>query len=113
MKKLIFCSILCLFSIILCSCEGESAYTPHRVTVIDTRNQTILFELTGICYVYAGNDYIEIDCKADDQVTPLEYKVSLTDFTVYVVEELDASEISGYDIDVYVLPKQDDPTLVN
>ena len=113
MKKLIFCSILCLFSIILCGCDGESAYKPHRVTVIDTRNRTILFELTGICYVYAGSDYIEIDCKADDLVSPLEYKVSLTDFTVYVVEELDLSEISGYDIDVYVLPKQEDSTSVN
>lgn len=105
--------MLCLFSIILYGCSEESAYQPHRVTVIDTRNQTILFELTGICYVYSGSDYVKIDCKADDQVTPLEYKVSLNDFTVYVVEELDASEISGYDRDVYVLPKQVDFTFVD
>ena len=98
--------MLCLFSIILCGCDGESAYQPRRVTVIDTRDKIILFELTGVCYIYEGSDYLEIDCKVDDRVTPLEYRVSLTDFTIYVIEGLDSSEISGYSRDVYVLPEQ-------
>lgn len=117
MKKRIFIILLCVVMIaILAGCneaervsnniskEADNFNVTRRVTVINTRTDTILLEIIGNMSIQHSSGDVDIIL----EVAPNQYKkhfVNLNDWTTYVVEDISGAFVDKYHYEVNFLPE--------
>lgn len=109
--------ILCILAITLTSCtqanvvsnniskEADNFNVCRRITVINSRTDTIIYELEGIFSLSNGvHNELEVVCKTGED----EYKkhfIYLTDTVLYVVEDMSGADVSPYHYEVTFYPQ--------
>ena len=119
MKKRIFIILLCVVMIaILTGCdqnqadrvsnnvskEADNFNVTRRVTVINTRTDTVLLEIIGTLSIKHSSGDVDIIV----EVAPNQYKkhfVSLNNWTTYVVEDISGAFVDKYHYEVNFLPE--------
>lgn len=85
--------------------EADSFGVCRKITVINSRTDTIIYELEGIFSLNNGvNNELEIICRTGES----EYKkhfIYLTDTVLYVVEDMQGATVSPYHYKVVFYPK--------
>lgn len=85
--------------------EADSFGVCRKITVINSRTDTIIYELEGIFSLNNSlNNELEIICKTGEN----EYKkhfIYLTDTVLYVVEDMQGATVSPYHYKVVFYPK--------
>ena len=86
--------------------EADAFKVCRKITVINSRTDTIIYELQGIFSINNNlNDELEIICKTGEN----EYKkhfVYLTDTVLYIVEDLQGADVSSYQYKVTIYPQR-------
>ena len=109
--------LLLIFCIIVMSCtqaelvstnvskEADNFNVCRRITVINSRTDTIIYELEGVFSLSNGyNNELEVICKTGEN----EYKkhfIYLTDTVLYVVEDMSGADVSPYHYEVTFYPQ--------
>ena len=117
MKKRIFIILLCVVLLgILAGCneadrvsnnvskEADNFNVTRRVTVINTRTDTVLLEIIGTLSIKHSSGDVDIIV----ETAPNQYKkhfVSLNDWTTYVVEDISGAFVDKYHYEVNFLPE--------
>ena len=116
--KIVFLIVgLLIFCIIVMSCtqatrvstnvsrEADNFGVCRRITVINSRTDTVIYELEGVFSLSNGlNKELEIICKTGEN----EYKkhfIYLTDTVLYVVEDMSGADVSPYHYEVTFYPQ--------
>lgn len=85
--------------------EADSFNVCRKITVINSRTDTIIYELEGAFSLNNGvNNELEIVCRTGEN----EYKkhfIYLTDTVLYVVEDMQGVDVSPYHYKVVFYPK--------
>lgn len=84
--------------------EADNFNVVRRVAVINTRTDKIEFEVVGRISISAGSDQLEIMV----EVGKGEYKkhiVNMTDWNMYVVEDLEGAAVNEYKYEVNYMPE--------
>jgi hypothetical protein len=85
--------------------DADNFKVLRRITVVNTRSDCILYELTGYFSLQnTTTNEIAVIC----QVGADKYKkdfIYLNDWTTYVVEDLDGAEVSPYHYELTIIPK--------
>lgn len=108
---------LLIFCIIVMSCtqaervstnvskEADNFNVCRRITVINSRTDTVIYELEGVFSLNNSyNDELEVICKTGEN----EYKkhfIYLTDTVLYVVEDMSGADVSPYHYEVTFYPQ--------
>ena len=108
---------LLIFCIIVMSCtqaervstnvskEADNFNVCRRITVINSRTDTVIYELEGIFSLRNGaHNELEVVCKIGED----EYKkhfIYLTDTVLYVVEDMSGADVSPYHYEVTFYPQ--------
>lgn len=108
---------LLIFCIIAMSCtqaemvstnvskEADNFNVCRRITVINSRTDTVIYELEGVFSMNNGyNNELEVICKTGEN----EYKkhfIYLTDTVLYVVEDMSGADVSPYHYEVTFYPQ--------
>ena len=86
--------------------EADAFKVCRKITVINSRTDTIIYELQGIFSINNNlNDELEIICKTGEN----EYKkhfIYLTDTVLYIVEDLQGADVSSYQYKVTIYPQR-------
>jgi hypothetical protein len=87
------------------SLEADSFGVCRKITVINSRTDTIIYELEGVFSLKNSvNNELEIVCRTGEN----EYKkhfIYLTDTVLYVVEDMQGADVSPYHYKVTFYPK--------
>lgn len=113
-----FILVLCIIAMNFTSCreadvvssnvskEADAFKVCRKITVINSRTDTIIYELQGIFSINNNlNDELEIICKTGEN----EYKkhfIYLTDTVLYIVEDLQGADVSSYQYKVTIYPQR-------
>ena len=113
-----FILVLCIITMNFTSCreadvvssnvskEADAFKVCRKITVINSRTDTIIYELQGIFSINNNlNDELEIICKTGEN----EYKkhfIYLTDTVLYIVEDLQGADVSSYQYKVTIYPQR-------
>lgn len=113
-----FILVLCIISMNFTSCreadvvssnvskEADAFKVCRKITVINSRTDTIIYELQGIFSINNNlNNELEIICKTGEN----EYKkhfIYLTDTVLYIVEDLQGADVSSYQYKVTIYPQR-------
>lgn len=85
--------------------EADSFGVCRKITVINSRTDTIIYELEGVFSLQNSvNNELEITCRTGEN----EYKkhfIYLTDTVLYVVEDMQGADVSPYHYKVTFYPK--------
>lgn len=85
--------------------DADNFKVLRRITVVNTRSDSVLYELTGYFSLQnTTTNEIAVIC----QVGTDKYKkdfIYLNDWTTYVVEDLDGAEVSPYHYELTIIPK--------
>ena len=85
--------------------EADNFNVCRRITVINSRTDTVIYELEGIFSLDNGyNNELEVICKTGEN----EYKkhfIYLTDTILYVVEDMSGADVSPYHYEVTFYPQ--------
>lgn len=85
--------------------EADSFGVCRKITVINSRTDTIIYELEGVFSLQNSvNNELEIICRTGES----EYKkhfIYLTDTVLYVVEDMQGADVSPYHYKVVFYPK--------
>lgn len=85
--------------------EADSFGVCRKITVINSRTDTIIYELEGVFSLKNSvNNELEIVCRTGEN----EYKkhfIYLTDTVLYVVEDMQGADVSPYHYKVTFYPK--------
>jgi outer membrane murein-binding lipoprotein Lpp len=84
--------------------EADNFNVVRRVAVINARTDKIEFEVVGRISINAGSDQLEIMV----EVGKGEYKkhiVNMTEWNMYVVEDLEGAEVNEYKYEVNYMPE--------
>lgn len=85
--------------------EADSFGVCRKITVINSRTDTIIYELEGIFSLNNSvNNELEIICRTGES----EYKkhfIYLTDTVLYVVEDMQGADVSPYHYKITFYPK--------
>ena len=85
--------------------EADSFGVCRKITVINSRTDTIIYELEGIFSINNSvNNELEIICRTGES----EYKkhfIYLTDTVLYVVEDMQGADVSPYHYKITFYPK--------
>ncbi len=118
MKKwicLMLCLALCLVLFTGCrqstrvsynvSKEADAFNVVRRLTVINTRTDQILLQMTGTFAIKTDQNNRELDviCELENGVYQKHF-VYLNEWTTYVVEDISGSEVSKYSYELNFLP---------
>lgn len=86
--------------------EADAFKICRKITVINSRTDTIIYELQGIFSINNNlNDELETICKTGEN----EYKkhfIYLTDTVLYIVEDLQVADASSYQYKVTIYPQR-------
>ena len=87
------------------SLEADSLGDCRKITVINSRTDTIIYELEGLFSLKNSvNNELEIICRTGEN----EYKkhfIYLTDTVLYVVEDMQGADVSPYHYKITFYPK--------
>lgn len=113
-----FILVLCIITMNFTSCreadvvssnvskEADAFKVCRKITVINSRTDTIIYELQGIFSINNNlNNELEIICKTGEN----EYKkhfIYLTDTVLYIVEDLQGADVSSYQYKVTIYPQR-------
>ena len=84
--------------------EADNFNVVRRVAVINARTDKIEFEVVGRISINAGSDQLEIIVEVEKG----EYKkhiVNMTEWNMYVVEDLEGAEVNEYKYKVNYMPE--------
>jgi hypothetical protein len=84
--------------------EADNFNVVRRVAVINARTDKIEFEVVGRISINAGSDQLEIIVEVEKG----EYKkhiVNMTEWNMYVVEDLEGAEVNEYKYEVNYMPE--------
>lgn len=110
--------ILCIVLVFsLCGCrqsdrvsynvskEADSFNVVRRLTVINTRTDQILLQMTGTFAIKTdnGNKELNVICELEDGSYQKHF-VYLNEWTTYVVEDISGSDVSKYSYELNFLP---------
>lgn len=84
--------------------EADNFNVMRRVMVVNTRTDTPLLEVIGRLSVNTTDGDINIIIEVDKGVYKKHF-VSMNQYTVYVVEDLNGVNVSPYHYEINVLPK--------
>ena len=87
--------------------EADAFNVVRRLTVINTRTDTILMQMTGTFSIMGGgnssNKELSVICELEDGTYQKHY-VYLNEWTTYVVEDISGSDVSKYSYELNFLP---------
>lgn len=118
MKKIILILLTLALVLSLCACGRESNRVSHnlskeadnfnimrRITVVNTRTDNILFELTGM-FSIENNSHSELVILCEDaNHTYHKHFIYLNSETSYVVEDISGSDVTPYHYELNILPQ--------
>lgn len=85
--------------------EADNFNVMRKITVVNVRNDTVLYELTGRFAL--DNDLeneLTVICETDEGVYKKDY-IYLNEWTTYVVEDLDGADVDQYHYELNILPQ--------
>lgn len=118
MKKLLALALLLttLFTLTACSQssrvthnlrrEAEDFNVRRRITVLNTRTDTPMMQITGLLSISTDNDG---DLNITIEKAPGEFVLNyahLSQDTTYIVEQIETKEVSKYQYEIIFYPKQ-------
>lgn len=87
------------------SVEADKFNTMRRITVINSRTDTIIYELEGVFSLKNNiSDELEVICRTGENEYKKHY-IYLTDTILYVVEDLQGADVSSYQYKVTFYPQ--------
>ena len=115
MKKIML--IIALMMVLLTGCtesdqvsmnisqEANNFNVTRRITVVNVRSDTVLFEMTGtFSLANSSANELEVIC----EVAEGQYKkhfIYLNDWTTYVVEDISGANVDKYHYELNILPE--------
>lgn len=118
MKKTILIGMLVLMLLVLASCteservthnlrrEAEDFNIRRRITVLNTRTDTPMMQITGLLSIDTDSDG---DLNITIEKAPGEYVLNyahLSQDTTYIVEQIETKEVSKYQYEIIFYPQQ-------
>ena len=117
MKRILyamFCAMLCLAILAGCrqsakvsyniSKEADAFNVVRRLTVINTRTDTVLMQMTGTFSIKTDSDGdLDVICELENGVYQKHF-VHLNSWTTYVVEDISGSNVSKYSYELNFMP---------
>ena len=118
MKKAILILMVLAAALSLCSCreasrvsynlskEADNFNVVRRLTVFDTRTDTVMFQMTGTFSINTDWDdgQLEVTCELPDG-TYSKHFAYLNRDTTYIVEDLSGTDVSKYSYELNFLPQ--------
>lgn len=87
------------------SVEADKFNIMRRITVINSRTDTIICELEGVFSIKNNiSDELEVICKTGENEYKKHY-IYLTDTILYVIEDLQGADVSSYQYKVTFYPQ--------
>lgn len=86
--------------------EADNFNVVRRLTVFDTRTDTVMFQMTGTFSIATDYDdgQLEVTCELPDGTYAKHYCYLSRD-TTYVVEDLSGTDVSKYSYELNFLPE--------
>lgn len=118
MKKIYLLVALILTMVILTACtesdkvranlkrEADDFNVRRRITVLNTRTDTPMMQITGLLSISVDNDG---DLNITIEKSPGEYVLNyahLSQDTTYIVEQIETKEVSKYKYEIIFYPQQ-------
>ncbi len=86
--------------------EADNFNVERRIVVINARTDTIVFELVGTFSLQnSSTNELEVVCELEDG-TFQKHFIYLSEYTLYVVEDISHSNVSKYHYELNILPEQ-------
>lgn len=119
MKRIISLILLSVLVITLAACGNEARRVSYnlsieadnfnvvrRLTVFDTRTDTVMFQMTGTFSISTDkhDGQLEVTCELPDH-TYAKHFVYLSRDTTYIVEDLSGTDVSKYSYELNFLPE--------
>lgn len=85
--------------------EADNFNVTRRITVINVRDDTVLYELTGNFSLQNSNDN---ELTVISELKDGQYKkdfIYLSDWTTYIVQDVSGADVDPYHYEVSILPK--------
>lgn len=118
MKKIITIMLMLALSLVLTACtsqshkvtynlrrEAEEFNVRRRITVLNTRTDTALMQITGLLSIDTDSDG---DLNITIEKAPGEYVLNyahLSQDTTYIVEQIETKEVSKYQYEIIFYPQ--------
>jgi len=116
MKKLI--AVLIMLVMVLTGCtesdrvsqnisqKADNFNVERRIVVLNARTDTVMFELVGTFSLKNNSsNELEVICELEDG-TYQKHFIYLSEYTLYVVEDISHSNVSKYHYELNILPQQ-------
>ena len=85
--------------------EANNFNVTRKLTVLNTRTDTVLLELTGtFAFGNSSANELEVIIETDEGKYQKDY-VYLNEYTMYVVEDISGSEVDNYHYEINFLPE--------
>lgn len=85
--------------------EADEFKVRRRITFINLRSDTFLFQITGNCSVQDGtSNELEVICRIGEDKYQKHYLKNANE-TTYVIEQLEYSDVSRYDYEIVFRPE--------
>lgn len=85
--------------------EANNFNATRKLTVINARTDTVLFEMIGTFSLSNNStNELEIICEVDDGIYQKHF-VYLNEYTLYVVEDISGAEVDKYHYEINFLPE--------
>ena len=85
--------------------QADNFNVTRKITVVNIRDNTILYELIGKCYLKnEGNNELSVI----SEVSPGTYKkdfIYLSEWTTYIVQDVSGAYVDQYHYEVNILPQ--------
>ena len=117
-KKIAAIALMLFMSFVLVACSSQSEKVAYnlrreaeefnvrrRITVMNTRTDTALMQITGLLSIDVDNDG---DLNITIEKAPGEYVLNyahLSQDTTYIVEQIETKEVSKYQYEIIFYPK--------
>lgn len=118
MKKILIIALMVTMVLTMAGCreaskvsynlskEADNFNVVRRLTVFDTRTDTVMFQMTGTFSIHTDYDdgQLEVTCELPDG-TFAKHFCYLSRDTTYVVEDLSGTDVSKYSYELNFLPE--------
>lgn len=85
--------------------EADNFNVLRKITVVNTRTDSVLYELTGFFSLQnSATDEIAVICRTGEDKYKKDF-IYLNQWTTYVVEDLDGNDVSPYHYELTIIPK--------
>lgn len=85
--------------------DADNFNVLRKITVVNTRTDNILYELTGYFSLSnSSTNEIAVICQTGDGKYKKDF-IYLNGWTTYVVEDLDGNDVSPYHYELTIIPK--------